>query len=493
MAALLTWQTEADYALVRGNLKAAAGGIKLLLDGQQRITTLYGIVKGKAPPWFAGDIDQAPFTDLYFHLEDEAFEFYGRIKMEGDPLWINVTEFMKSTAGRYITKLGKEIPELREDEERSEKYNDRLNALEAIKKKFFSIDNVFEVDLDTAIEIFNLVNSSGTPLTKGDLAMAKLSGKWPTVREEMQKRLDKWNAKGYWFEIDWLLRCVNAIVTGQAMFHFLHDVDIDEFKQGLEHTEALVDRVLNEIANRLGLDHWRVLGSPYSIPVMISYLDKNGGFADYRERDKLLCWYVHTMLWGWYSASTEAFIRQDLVVIKDEDDPLHALLDRLRRNRSDLGIDARDFEGARVDHRFYKLIYLLTRVKSVQDFETGMALNAQVLGKDGRLHLHHIFPKSKLYEYGYEFPIPNAIANMTFLTETTNLRVSNRDPEEYFHYYEKKHPGVLKSHWIPLDRELWKYENYLEFLEERRKLLAQAANDFLQELETGTVPNYEIA
>ena len=482
---LLTWQTAAEYALVRGDVKASVGGLKLLLDGQQRITTLYGIVNGKAPPWFVDDIDHAPFTRLYFHLEDEIFEYYGRIKMQGDPLWIDVTAFMQSTAGRYMTKLRKQIPEQIEHEETSDKYNDRLNQLEDIKRKDFPVENVINADLNTAINIFNLVNSSGTPLTQGDLAMAKLSGQWPEVREEMQKRLDKWSAKGYQFEMNWLLRCANAIVTGQAMFHFLHEVDIDKFKHGLQRTEDLIDRVLNLIGNHLGLDHWRVLGSPYSIPVMISYLDKYGKDAGHSEHDKLLCWYVHTMLWGWYSASTEADIRRDLVVIENADDPLQGLFDRLRRHRGDLGIAGRDFDGVRIDHRFYRLIYLLTRVTHVRDFENGMALNAQILGKDSRLHLHHIFPKSKLYDYGYEFPIPNAIANMTFLTEMTNLQVSNQDPEEYFEHYENKHPGILESHWIPKDRELWKYENYEQFLEARRELLAETANGFLQQLENG--------
>ena len=39
-----------------------------------------------------------------------------------------------------------------------------------------------------------------------------------------------------------------------------------------------------------------------------------------------------------------------------------------------------------------------------------------------------------------------------------------------------------------MDPELWKIENYLDFLAERRKLLAKAANEFLDKLSTGTVP-----
>jgi hypothetical protein len=105
-----------------------------------------------------------------------------------------------------------------------------------------------------------------------------------------------------------------------------------------------------------------------------------------------------------------------------------------------------------------------------------------------RLEMHHIFPKSKLYECGYARPEVNALGNFMFLTQETNLKITNRDPEEYFAYYEEKNPGVLASQWVPTDPVLWKYENYRDFLDERRRLLAEASNNFLESLIAGTVP-----
>ncbi len=63
--------------------------VKLLLDGQQRITSLYGIVRGKPPRFFDGN--PRAFTDLRFHLESEEVSFYQTVKMRDDPLWIDVT------------------------------------------------------------------------------------------------------------------------------------------------------------------------------------------------------------------------------------------------------------------------------------------------------------------------------------------------------------------------------------------------------------------
>ncbi|MFB9744461.1 DUF262 domain-containing protein [Pseudonocardia sulfidoxydans] len=54
VGALLVWETEGSAQAVRGG-NAGAGQRLLLLDGQQRVTTLYGIIRGKAPAFFEGD------------------------------------------------------------------------------------------------------------------------------------------------------------------------------------------------------------------------------------------------------------------------------------------------------------------------------------------------------------------------------------------------------------------------------------------------------
>ena len=86
----------------------------------------------------------------------------------------------------------------------------------------------------------------------------------------------------------------------------------------------------------------------------------------------------------------------------------------------------------------------------------------------------------------------NALANFTFLTQDTNLKVSDRLPEEYLVEYAAKHPGALESHWIPPDRDLWRLENYPDFLAARRELLADAANAFLDSLYHGQMPEREV-
>ncbi len=67
---------------MRGGTSGSGAAIKLLLDGQQRATSLFGVMRGRAPEFFQGDA--RAFTDLYFNVESEAFEFYGPVKMRDD-------------------------------------------------------------------------------------------------------------------------------------------------------------------------------------------------------------------------------------------------------------------------------------------------------------------------------------------------------------------------------------------------------------------------
>src|SRR5690625_6661494 len=61
VGSLLVWETKRDKTIARGQDNIAEN-VKMLLDGQQRITSLYGIIRGKAPQFFDGD--PKIFTDL---------------------------------------------------------------------------------------------------------------------------------------------------------------------------------------------------------------------------------------------------------------------------------------------------------------------------------------------------------------------------------------------------------------------------------------------
>lgn len=483
---LLIWVTRTDPTITRGDGQLTPGVVNLILDGQQRITSLYGIIRGHAPKFFDGNANS--FIGLYFNIKEEYFEFYMATKMKDNPDWISVTELLQLGASNYI---GQANPERRMF---LFNYLDVLNRLNNIKETDLYISNVTGEDktIDVVVEIFNNVNTGGTKLNKGDLALAKICSMWPDARSEMKKYLKQLQSAGYYFSLEWLLRCVTVYMTGRPYFAELDKYSIDDFKDALYKTEQMVGLCLDHIGSRLGLDHDRVLASKFAIATMIGYIHAQpSAKLDNAHWNKLMYWYIHTFLWGRYASSTESKMAQDMNVIQ-EGEGVEGLLRLIRQQRGDLKLTPEDFWGWSTGARFYPLLYLLTRMNHAKDFGSGLELTHNLLGKNSTLEVHHIFPKDILYKAGKSKSIVNSLANYAFLTKETNLEISNRRPEEYMPYYAGKQPGALESNWIPIDQELWKVENYEVFLQKRRELLAKGANEFLQSLYNDSIPRTNI-
>ena len=497
---LLVWATEARSTSHRGTGLLAPGIVKLLLDGQQRMTTLYGVVRGRPPKFFDGD--ERNVTGLRFHLDQEIFEFYQPAKMRDDPLWVDVSELMQtgvSGLGEFVTKLIV-TPEY---SGRASDYAGRLSLL-GITDVDLHVEEVTGKDktLDVVVDIFNRVNSGGTKLSKGDLALARICADWPDGRNAMKAKLNKWKKHGYEFTLDWLLRSVNTILAGVARFSHLQNKGAEEVQDGLRRATKQIDKCLNMIAGRLGLDHDRVLFGRFAVAVMVRYLDGKGRLNP-REWDRLLLWFAEAGMWGRFSGSTETALDQSLAALEGASDGSDALLGELRRWSGNRRVEPGDFTGWSLGARFYPVLYMLTRMGEAQDWGTGLPLRRGLLGKMSRPELHHIFPKAKLYgcERGYGRPEVNALANYCLQSKETNLWISDRRPEEYFPQVEDGNPGALASQWIPENPDLWKLGNYLDFLEARRTLLAKEANRRFEELlhgdsdvlsDTATVREMEI-
>ena len=263
------------------------------------------------------------------------------------------------------------------------------------------------------------------------------------------------------------------------------------FQGGLIRAEKAVDALLNLISSRLGLDHDRVLGSRYSFPLLARYFDDRGGtFGSGVDQGKILYWYIHTLLWGRYSGSTETVLNQDLALIKDCDDGLDRLIDQLRQQRGDLSVTPGDFlsgwgrgrpllppavhahastGGARLGHREPTL-----SAHAGHDEHAPPAPHiSEVKALQGRRRL--LSPRSELARQPH------------VLTAETNHEVSNRDPAEYMPEYTAKQAGAVESHWIPTDPALWSMDRYRDFLDARRDLLAAAANRMLDQFLKGSV------
>ena len=97
--------TRTENVNSRGDSPLQPGYVKLLLDGQQRITTPFGIIRGKGPPFFEGNLDT--FTGLHFNMETETSSFYAPVRMSQEQGWISVTELMERGIGGSLARFRK--------------------------------------------------------------------------------------------------------------------------------------------------------------------------------------------------------------------------------------------------------------------------------------------------------------------------------------------------------------------------------------------------
>ena len=464
VGALLVWETDVAHQAVRG-AAPTSGTRSLLLDGQQRVTTLYGIVRGRPPAFFEGD-PQA-FRNLRFNVETEAFEFYGSVKMKDDPLWVDVTALFGGGPSAVVSGL--------HDHPRFFDFVDRLLRVRNVLDREVHVESITGADktVDVVVDIFNRVNSGGTKLSRGDLALARICADWPHARPAMRAHLERWRAqRGLQFTPDWLLRNVNAVATGRAPFSALEDVSAEEFRDALGKAVHNVDHLVDLIASTLGLDHDRVLMGRYALPVLGRLLLKNNGrFTDAAEAGRALYWYVHAAVRGRFAGSTETHLAKDLETI--DRDGIDGVIHSLRRTHNgSLAIDAKDFEGAGRGSRSYPLLYLVARTGGARDLVTGRPFGTDTAA----VEVCEIFPRALLAKAGYSRAEINAVANYAFVTPSSAVALPG-DPAQLLAAVD---PAVRASQWIPEGD--WRVEDYPEFLAARRKLLAAEANAFLDGL-----------
>ena len=80
------------------------------------------------------------------------------------------------------------------------------------------------------------------------------------------------------------------------------------------------------------------------------------------------------------------------------------------------------------------------------------------------------------------------MANRAFLTQRGNKDIFTSLPEDYLPDVQEDHPEIFKKQYIPENPEFWKLDNYERFLAERREMLADAINEFIQSFDTPDGP-----
>jgi hypothetical protein len=478
---LLIWHAYGPVR-TRGGAAEEPGKTLLLLDGQQRLTTLYALIKGVPPPFYEGE---ELFFDLWFNILDEKFSYYSKSVMDGNPVWFSVHQFLAKGMNQFLDDLPGLDPVL---QELAQKSLAKLNKLDKIHSYMYQVDDLKDekLTLDDVVEIFNRVNSKGTPLSRADLAMAHICTFWPEARGIMRGFIKTMGEHGFALEPAFLVRATAAVAGGSVNFDAgFYDLSAQAFQSAWPKVRAAFEYLVNVLRHDAYIDSLADLSSPIVLIPMLVYLARNGAtFGDAKERDAFLRWMYLANIWARYSGQTDTKLQRDVGKLADPD-PTSRLIEAIVADRGRLQIEAADLEGKGSTSGFYKFAYVLARSRGAKDWFTGQTLYQRAIGKSNGLHSHHIFPRAVLRQMGVtERALVNQVANRAFLTQKANLKISSREPSRYLPALEEKFPGVLRQQSVPMQEDLWHKNSHLEFWEQRRKLLARAMNAFLSKLGT---------
>jgi len=484
----LIWKTAKMSTLSRGGQGSEEPMMfKLLLDGQQRLTSLYLLFKGEPPPFYEGE--PLIFDNLYFNIESEEFEFWQPVKMTDNPAWIQVTLVLQKGANAFF-EASDDLPD--EHGRLYWKYRNRLNKLDSIRNYTYHVEVIpadgQEMSVDKIVEIFKLINSKGTKLSTADLALAHVCSDWPEARREFNHSRDLMKAMGFDLSLEFLVRCIAAVAVGRVVLEGgFYRASSDDLKKAWATTQRTLQYLVNLLRHDAYIDSSKVLTTPYVIIPLLVYLAKRKGvFESDREKKQFLYWLYAAQMWGRYSGTMESTLQADLNVL-DMENPTTHLIENIKRVSGRLNVEAKDLQFKSVQSPFYKMSYIVARHERAIDWFTGLRLHSDNLGTPFELESHHIFPQSLLYKSGKydsndDRQIVNEIANRVFLTKKANLKISDSYPDKYLAEIIAKYPHALKAQFVPENSALWSLDTFQDFLIERRKLLAKAINDFMDGL-----------
>jgi uncharacterized protein with ParB-like and HNH nuclease domain len=487
---LLTWDT-AQPPELKGDKKfhPEMGAVKLILDGQQRITTIYMIMEGKIPPYYVESDIKNSIMNLHVNLETMELEYYKKQQMQNNPRWVDLTEiFCGKIKGREVKKRLKENGGLDNDTE--DKIDDNLESIRSIKDRDFP-EQIIPVGASVreAIDIFYIVNASGVNLTEAELALAQICGYWPDARKLFKAKLNELEKNGFGFKLDFLIYALLAVIhdVGSDMKRLHSDDNKSDLKEAWKKLDGQVlDYVINIIKTHAYVDHLHEINSPFSLIPIISYVYKQPEhkLSEY-EIKKAIKWFYYSQLRQRYISQTPQKLDKDLGIIENSDNPFDELLTLIKQESGRLSIVKGEFVGRDIRHPLFSLMRWYFKSRDAVCLGTGVKLR-QNMGKPYALENDHIFPYSELKKNGYnpdnklKYALAQELTNRAILTQRENRGKSDKAAEKYLLKIKNHYPTALKQQCIPEDTSLWSIDNYEKFLDARREILTEELNEFLE-------------
>lgn len=514
---ILVWETEQNVPhrkLAIEQKKSPFTGHKLLLDGQQRLTSLSSILRGE-PVVVHG---QKKPIDILFNLnhpegpptdepadtdpEDEELDdddvaeeeeasstpqeraqnlAFAKASqaLQRNAHWIRVSDIFSEKPDKDILKRA--LPGGWDDPNHT-KFTERLQKVRQIKNYIYTMQ-VLEntMNYEEVAEIFVRVNSRGVKLRSSDLALAQITSRWRDSLRLFEEFRDACIKKGFVVDVGLIVRALVVFATDQSRFKTVGSLTRDHLESRWEKTKLHVLWALDYLKHDLGVEHTALLSSPFLI-LTLAYYNAHQAFLKPEEARTLRRWFFFANARGRYSrGSTETFLDADLASIR-QNKGLNVLLDALQRQVGRLDFTARDLAGSGVLSPILPAVYMALRKRGAVDLHTGQQLKLPDTITARPNNWHYLFPQQTLETVNAPRSEKKEIANMLFVSTPKGGKKSAGPLDKWLpKALNQQGVAAFQVHGLPSNPELYKPESYSEFLTYRRQALADLLNGFIND------------
>lgn len=499
---------------------------EVIIDGQQRLTSLYAVMKGKKV--INSKFDEKSIIISYNPLQGKFEVGYQATKK--DPEWIyNISDvYTTSSSFKFINSFIKRLSEYREckggvlTEAEQDTISENINAIVNLKNHTLPVFDIkANAEEEDVSEIFVRVNSGGVSLKQNDFILTLLSLYWDEGRKEIEEfsKESTFPTKGKTTSYNQittvaaqdLIRVVMAYAFDRARLKYgyklLRGADFD--KRGAVDGELRIQRfdtLKDKLPDVLDVHSWHeflkaIMNAGYlsgdlilsGNAIFYSYafylIAKHRFHASYNENMHLTSlWFFYASLVSLYTGSFESTVESHLNSIKDlstlkeyKDFILSRVNERLTNDYFDItlvgseglavsgkGNNAWNAYVAALNIMDAKILFSKSNLLVSKLFEPGTDGNRKSLEK------HHLFPKAHMKAQGYTDAKINQMANYAFIDWKDNMDILDDAPSVY---YPIVCEGRSDEEILRMEEENalphgWENMPYEDFLVERRKLMA---------------------
>ncbi|MEX0314300.1 MAG: DUF262 domain-containing protein [Allomuricauda sp.] len=465
IGSILLWETKDDLPSKRN-----IGGFDLpnptedypinyVLDGQQRVTSIFGVFCYDLNNVENEEYDSSIFEIIY-DINDDVFISSSDI----DNTHINLP--LRLIFDNF--NFNKFIQENSLDEAQTNKVVEIQSLFQNYELPLVTIKKRDKTEVGI---IFERVNNTGTPLSTLDLMIA-----WTWIEdfhlkekfEDIFETLEDKNFGSVKNKV--VLQCISAIINQTTKTKSILELNPQDVRDNMDLLKTSLEKAIDFLSTQFNCASYDFLPRVQQI-VPLTYLFSKVHSVTIDQSNYLKKWFWRTSFSTRYTASTDQKMDDDvefidLVIAND--------FSGINKYQTNLNLTQLENLTFSKSNSFVRAFLLLLAQQNPLDLTNGNIVDVgNALSQYNRKQYHHIFPRAFLKGRGLNNDQINKAVNFCILPATSNRLISDKAPSDYFKSIipQANFNTILESNLAPTDLEIYDKDDYDIFYTERAKVV----------------------